>query len=72
MDETQSKILPEDLKIETLRKPDLGGQTVGMPQTGVKVTHLPSGLEATCWYARSQWKNKEIAIHMIEWGLTEL
>jgi peptide chain release factor 2 len=63
----------EHLKIEAFpRRPDKGGQTVGLLDCGIKVTHLPSGLVASCIMERSQLKNKRVAISMIEYGLAEM
>ena len=58
-----------DLKIEPYPAISKGGQYVGVVRTGVKVTHLPTGLIAISDCERSQLKNKNIAIGMIEYGL---
>lgn len=60
-----------DLKIEAGYRKQ-GGQTVGMPTVAVKVTHIPTGLTASCDSERSQTKNKHIAMLMIERGLAAL
>lgn len=67
-------INPSELKIETLDDPTTrkGGQHVGVPVLGVRVTHVPSGIAAECRFERSQYKNKIIATAMIEYGLAEL
>ena len=61
-----------DLKIEPLAPPHRGGQHVGLMPTGVKVTHVPTGLTASCDCERSQMRNKAVATSMIEWGLSEI
>jgi len=38
----------------------------------IKLTHIPTGLQAVCGKERSQHKNIIIARAMIEWGLIEL
>jgi peptide chain release factor 2 len=48
-----------------------GGQHVGIP-TGIKITHIPSGLIAICGMERSQMRNKETAMRMIAAGLNLL
>ena len=58
----------EDFKVEVLRKSQ-GGQHVGT-WSGIRVTHLPSGLVAECETERSQHRNKQIALDMIMGGLT--
>ncbi len=62
-------IQPEDLKVEVLRKRPPGGQHVGT-DTGIRVTHIPSGLAAECDTERSQHRNRSIALDMILGGLT--
>ena len=62
----------DDYQIETLTPNKSGGQSVGMSCPGVKVTHIPTGITASCSYERSQYKNKQIAIEMIEWGLATI
>ena len=49
--------------------PSKGGQHVGVDST-VIVTHEPTGVQVICGAARSQHKNKEIALLMIEFGLS--
>lgn len=62
----------EHIKIEISNPRPSGGQQVGVIPTGVKVTHLPSGLVAICESERSQMRNRNIAMAMIEYGLTEI
>ncbi len=61
-----------DLKIEAGYPHSSGGQCVGIVSTTVKITHVPTGLSASCGTERSQMKNKNIALSMIEWGLAEI
>ena len=62
---------PEDLRVESWppRKPP-GGQHVGTGPCGVKITHIPSGIEACVEVSRSQHVNREIAMNMIEAAIT--
>jgi len=46
-----------------------GGQHVGLTSYTVRVKHVPTGIIAECGYHRSQHKNKEAAMQMIEWAL---
>lgn len=62
----------EDLKIEPFPLRKTGGQHVGIISTGVQVTHVPSELVAICTVERSQIKNKDVAIAMIEVGLEKI
>ena len=62
---------PADLKTEAWPpREDRGGQHVGTGPGGVKVTHVPSGIEACVSIGRSQHTNREIAINMIEAAVT--
>lgn len=58
-----------DLIVETYQPTPPGGQHAGV-RNGVKITHLPSGLIAICDNARSQHRNKAVAMDMILGGLT--
>lgn len=65
----------EMLKIELIYRQTgtsepLGGQHAGSPVADIRVTHIPSGIFAQCGACRSQHKNKEIAMEMIEAALT--
>lgn len=62
----------KDLKITTYDGPDLyGGQSVGVVGRGITVEHVPTGLRAHCSIHRSQIRNRDIAVSMLEWGLAE-
>lgn len=70
---TPRTMKPEHLKIEAgWHTPNPGGQQVGMPGTIVKATHIPTGLVAQCDCERSQMRNKNICLAMLEYGLAEL
>ena len=58
-----------DLKIETYPVISPGGQHVSVVRSGVKVTHVPTGLIAISDCERSRLKNKNVAIGMIEYAL---
>jgi peptide chain release factor 1 len=63
--ETEIKIRPEDLKIETFRSSGKGGQNVQKVETAVRITHLPTGLVIACQEERSQARNKEKALGIL-------
>lgn len=59
----------EDCVTEVINLRPPGGQHVGTAPTGIKVTHIPTGLYAYCDSARSQHKNRDIAFQMVEYGV---
>ena len=67
-----SNIPPHELLIETAHYEPKGGQSVGVIQRDIIVTHIPTGLKARCGVERSQTKNRDIALAMLEYGLAEI
>lgn len=58
-------IKKSDLKIDTFRSSGAGGQHVNKTESGVRFTHLPTGIVAESTDGRSQIKNREIAIQRL-------
>lgn len=63
--EEDIKIRKEDLKTDTFRASGAGGQHVNKTESGVRFTHLPTGIVAESTDSRSQLKNREIALQRL-------
>ena len=55
----------QDLKIETFRSGGPGGQHQNTTDSGVRITHLPTGISALSTDERSQHRNKQVALERL-------
>lgn len=60
-----AKLLNEDVRFQTFRSGGPGGQNVNKIETGVRATHLPTGLTAMASDERSQHMNKRTALERL-------
>ncbi|MDP1629766.1 MAG: PCRF domain-containing protein [bacterium] len=62
---------PKDLEIGFFRSSGPGGQNVNKVETAVRITHKPTGLVVACQSDRSQSKNKEKALNLLQAKISE-
>lgn len=66
VDDVEFEISPNDIRVDVFRASGHGGQSVNTTDSAVRITHLETGLAASCQDEKSQLKNKDKALKILK------
>lgn len=70
-EDVKIEIKDTDIRVDVCRSSGAGGQCVNTTDSAVRITHLPTGIMVYCQVERSQIKNKDRALQILQTKLQD-